>query len=480
MTRSQPPSDNSQNNSRNGRNSATLEHDFSSSEGRADAATNSPTRSPEAPESDDLDNGSDNGSDTNGKASSPLKKMPKRRKRLLFVGIGIGAVVAAIFGLRWWHYASTHEDTNDAYVQGHVHPISSRIDGTVSAVFVNDNQHVTAGQVLVKLDPKDYQNQVNQAQAALLEAKRQAETAKTQIALSAQTTQGSTTQAQGNIANANAAIANAQAAVKEAQAGIPAAQAQVAQAQANLQKNKADYQRYRQLYQAGAVSQQQFDAAKNAYQVALAQRNAAQEQVTQARAKLTQAQQNVASAQAQLRSSQGGLQQAQAGQTQTQVNRNQYQTALAALAQAQAKLKNAQLQLSYTTIAAPTAGVVGNKTVEVGQRVQPGNPLMAVVSDDIWVTANFKETQLEDMHPGQPVQVTLDAFPHHPFNGHVDSFAPASGAQFALLPPDNATGNFTKVVQRIPVKIILDPQSVHGYESRISPGMSAVVSVDVE
>jgi membrane fusion protein (multidrug efflux system) len=162
------------------------------------------------------------------------------------------------------------------------------------------------------------------------------------------------------------------------------------------------------------------------------------------------------------------------------VNRAQYQAAQAAIAQAEASLKDAQLQLSYTNIVAPTSGRIGRKTVEVGQRVQPGSPLMAIVGNDYWVTANFKETQMEDIKPGEKVEVELDAFPHHKFVGRVDSISPASGSQFALLPPDNATGNFTKVVQRIPVKITLDSQSIKGYESRITPGMSAVVSVEHE
>jgi membrane fusion protein (multidrug efflux system) len=206
----------------------------------------------------------------------------------------------------------------------------------------------------------------------------------------------------------------------------------------------------------------------------------AKQGVARSQAQLAQAQEGVAGAQAKLTASRGGLQQAKASGQQTQVNRAQYQAAQAAIAQAEASLKDAQLQLSYTNIVAPTSGRIGRKTVEVGQRVQPGSPLMAIVGNDYWVTANFKETQMEDIKPGEKVEVELDAFPHHKFVGRVDSISPASGSQFALLPPDNATGNFTKVVQRIPVKITLDSQSIKGYESRITPGMSAVVSVEHE
>lgn len=172
------------------------------------------------------------------------------------------------------------------------------------------------------------------------------------------------------------------------------------------------------------------------------------------------------------------MQQAQAVNQQTEVNRRQYDAAIAAIAQASAQVENARLQLAYTTITAPTAGRVGNKSVEVGQRVQPGQALMSVVEEKPWIVANFKETQLRKMQPGQAVEIKLDAFGDRTFQGKVDSFSPASGAKFALLPPDNATGNFTKIVQRLPVKVVFDSKSVQGYEPRIAPGMSAVVTVE--
>lgn len=410
------------------------------------------------------------------------QKHPANNKRRLIIaaGLGVGAIAAASFGYNWWQYASTHQSTDNATVAGHIHQVSSRIPGTVADVLVNDNQLVQQGQLLVKLDSQDYANKVQQTQAALLAAQRQANAAQASINLASQNAAASTAQAQGDVQSATAAIATAQAAVKEAQAGIPAAQAQVAQAQANLQKAQADYRRYNNLFQQGAIPRQQLEDAQADYQVALAQRNSAQQQVAQAQAKLVQAQEGVVKAQAQLAASQGGLQKAQAGGEQTKVNRSQYAAAIAAITQAQVNLEDAQLQLSYTNITAPTAGRVGRKSVEVGQRVQAGQPLMAIVNNDYWVVANFKETQLEDMQPGQPVEIKLDAFPHHPFIGRVESISPASGATFALLPPDNATGNFTKIVQRIPVKVVFDPQSIQGYESRIAPGMSAEVSIEVK
>ncbi|MFB8787754.1 MAG: HlyD family secretion protein [Potamolinea sp.] len=430
----------------------------------------------------------------------------KNRKPLIFAIAGIGLIAASNFGYKYWEHTSTHQETDNAQVAGDVHPVSSRINGTVTEVPINDNQLVKKGELLVKLDPSEYQVKILQAQASLEAAKRQANAAQSNISLAAETTQGKTTQAQGDISGAVAAISTAQAAVSEAQAGIPTAQAQVAEAQAGitaaeaqvaqadatLQKTQTDYNRYTSLFEQGAVNRQLLDTAKAAYEVALAQKSAAQQQVQQAQARLAQAkegvskaqarlaqsQEGVTTAQARLAASKGGLQQATASGQQTQVNSAQYEAAKAAISQAEAALKDTQLQLSYTNIFAPASGRVGRKSVQVGQRVQPGSSLMAIVENNYWVTANFKETQLKDIKPGQKAEVKLDAFPNHPFVGRVESIAPASGSQFALLPPDNATGNFTKVVQRIPVKVTLDAESIKGYESRIAPGMSAIVSVE--
>lgn len=410
---------------------------------------------------------------------SAYPKHFKRKPILIASGIVIASLIG-IFGYRWWYYASTHEQTDDAYVVGHVDPISSRVAGTVTQVLVNDDQEVNKGELLVKLDPHDYQAKVQQALANLQTVERQAQAAQSTIAQSNQSASATSIQAQGNVNAAIAGIHSAQAALQDAQAEVPVAQAQLSKAEADLQKAQVDYNRYQSLYQQGAIPKQQFDSAKAAYEDALAGQDVAQQGVNQAQAKLAEAQQAVNQAQAQLEVSQAGLQQAQASKTQTQVDRNQYQAALGTIAQAQASLKQAQLQLSYTHITAPVSGHIGNKTVEVGQEVQPGQPLLAVFPDQLWIVANFKETQVERMHIGEPVEIHLDAFPDHTFTGHIDSLSPASGSEFALLPPDNATGNFTKVVQRIPVKIDFNAQSIQGYESQITPGMSAEVSVTVQ
>ncbi|BAZ09097.1 HlyD family secretion protein [Calothrix sp. NIES-4071] len=293
------------------------------------------------------------------------------------------------------------------------------------------------------------------------------------------------------------------------------------QAKANQAKAQADYKRYQSLFDQGVVSHQQLDTSEEAYTVSSSQVEAAQQavlqaqqqvsssqsglqqayakvtqtkqditkgeaqlakanqQVTQATAKVAQAQFVITKAKAQLATSKGGLQLAATGNQQTKVSEQQYRAALAANAQQQALVNNALLQLSYTTITAPETGQVGNKTVQVGQRVQPGQTLMSIVKQKPWVIANFKETQLKKMRVGQLVKIKIDAFGERKFQGKIDSISPASGAKFALLPPDNATVNFTKIVQRVPVKVIFEPESIKDCESLIRPGMSAVITVNV-
>ncbi|GAP93657.1 HlyD family secretion protein [Leptolyngbya sp. NIES-2104] len=408
-------------------------------------------------------------------------KAPKNRKglKIALAGLGVGgAIAASAFGYNYWQFASTHQSTDNATVTGNIHPVGSRISGTVDQVYVEDNQEVKSGQPLIQLDQRDYQLKLSQAQADLEAAQRKAASAQVNIALSAKNAEAANSQAQGGIGQAQAAIASAQAQVSEAQAGVPAAQAALDQANATLQKTQADFNRYRSLFNSGAVSQRDLDSARQAYEVARAQRDAASQGVRQAQAKVAQAQQAVANAESGLNTSQGGIEQAQAKGVQTEVSRADYQTAQAAINQAQAALKNAAQQLAYTSIAAPVSGRIGRKNVQVGQQVQPGTPLVAIVDDQYWVTANFKETQLENMRPGEKAEIKLDSFPHHTFTGRVESISPASGAQFALLPPDNATGNFTKVVQRIPVRVVFDRESVRGFEQAITPGMSAEVTIE--
>jgi membrane fusion protein (multidrug efflux system) len=401
----------------------------------------------------------------------------RRKKILLILGGGLALLVLLVFGVRYIIWSAHHESTDDAYLEGHLHPISARITDTVQQVLIDDNQHVVEGQTLVILDPNDYKVRLDQAKAALDAAGREADTAEAAIRSTSQSATAQTTQAQGSIGEAKASIQAAKAAVTAAEAGVPRANAQLQEASATLQREETDLHRYQDLYAKEQVSKQTLDHQRASYQVAVAGRAAAQEQVRQAQAELVAAQQGVVRTEAQLTNSEGGLQSAQATTLETRVRKSQFAAAQAAIAQATAELENAKLQLSYTMIKAPVSGRIGRKSVEAGQRVQIGQPLMAIVEDQPWVVANFKETQLEKMRTGQRVEVEIDTFPKHKFYGHVNSLAPGSGNEFALLPPDNATGNFTKIVQRIPVKIVLDQDSVRGYENLLSPGMSSVVTV---
>jgi membrane fusion protein, multidrug efflux system len=401
----------------------------------------------------------------------------RRKKILLILGGGLALLVLLVFGVRYIIWSAHHESTDDAYLEGHLHPISARITDTVQQVLIDDNQHVVEGQTLVILDPNDYKVRLDQAKAALDAAGREADTAEAAIRSTSQSATAQTTQAQGSIGEAKASIQAAKAAVTAAEAGVPRANAQLQETSATLQREETDLHRYQDLYSKEQVSKQTLDHQRASYQVAVAGQAAAQEQVRQAQAELVAAQQGVVRTEAQLTNSEGGLQSAQATTLETRVRKSQFAAAQAAIAQATAELENAKLQLSYTMIKAPVSGRIGRKSVEAGQRVQIGQPLMAIVEDQPWVVANFKETQLEKMRTGQRVAVEIDTFPKHKFYGHVNSLAPGSGNEFALLPPDNATGNFTKIVQRIPVKIVLDQGSVRGYENLLSPGMSSVVTV---
>jgi membrane fusion protein, multidrug efflux system len=338
-------------------------------------------------------------------------------RRVLVIGIVI-VILGLFFGIRYWMYASTHEDTDDAYVSGYTHQISSRITGTVEEVLVDDNWHVTAGQPLLKLDPRDYEVALQKDRAGYLEARAQ---------------------------------------LLQASAQIPLTEAQLTQAQAQADSSKANsdylqrtFERNSQLFYQGrgVISKQDLDTAQSQAETSFAtyKANLAAVNVAKENLKVAHAQEEAARARAE-----------------------------AALAQ----VKNSELQLSYCTIVAPVSGRIAEKTVQTGNRVSVGQALMAVVEDNVWIVANLKETQLERVRVGQPVDITIDGLPHYRFKGRVDSLQPGTGSNFALLPPDNATGNFIKIVQRVPVKILFDPESIKAVRDKIVPGLSAVPSIAV-
>jgi len=407
----------------------------------------------------------------------PLEEPPKglanpKAKRLLFAG-GV-VVLAAIVSL--FVYYHNRESTDDAQVNGHITPMASKVYGRVEQVLVDDNQAVKAGQVLVKIDPRDYQAAVDQAKAALALAESEAKSAGVDVPRTRENTESGTSSADAQLMAAQADLARAQATYEQAQtADLAWAQANIEKSRANAELGKADLARYTPLMEKGEISKQQYDAAKaNADATASALR-ADQE-------RLVQAQRNVEVAKAQRDAAKARVEEARAGVVSAQANVKQVsmktadaQAKLAKVEQARAALEAAQLNLSYTEITAPVDGVATHKQVEVGQIVQAGQGLLVVVPlQNVWVTANFKETQLKNMKPGQRAEVHVDTY-GKTFPGHVDSIAGATGSVLSLLPPENATGNYVKVVQRIPVKIVLDP--IPPEKAVLRPGMNVDATV---
>jgi membrane fusion protein (multidrug efflux system) len=385
-----------------------------------------------------------------------------RRRIVIPVVIGVVILILAI-GIPYLIYASRHVSTDDAQIDGNITTIAPKVKGQVAHLYVEDNSTVHKGDILVQLDDRDLRAAAAQAAAAYAQA-----VAAHGAAVIGVPQQVAVTSAQ--IAQANAGIAQGQSGVANARATLAASRAQLAAAQANLAKVTNDERRARTLVAQGAISQSEADATQAAYQSAQAARDAAAEGVREAQA-------GTERAQALLQQGAAELAQAQTGTDTSKIRQAQASTAAAQAAAAQAAMQAAQLQLSYATIRAPIDGVVSKRTVNVGDFVTAGQPLMAVVDQkNIWITANLKETQLTNLRVGQPVTIKVDAFPREKFRGTVQSIAPATGSTFALIPPDNATGNYTKVVQRVPVRIAIDQTSDPGRLLR--QGLSVVVTID--
>ena len=389
---------------------------------------------------------------------------PSRAKSSGFrIAIVIGIIVLLVIGFFAYRYFTSYESTDDAQIDGHINSVSARVSGHVIKLNVQDNQYVQAGTVLVEIDPADYQLAYDKTKADYADAQAAALAAGVNVPITSISTSG---QVSATEADVNSARAGIEVALHQYQA----AKAQLQQAEANDVKAQNDLGRYKQLIAKQEISQQQFDQAVAAAQAssagveaARATVDASQQQVTQAQGKLVQAQSNWATARTAPR--------------QMQVTRARAASAVAEVQRMKANLDQAQLNLQYTKVVAPVNGIVSDRTVEVGQNVAPGQELMKVINlDDIWVTANFKETQLRDMKAGQRVLIDVDANGRK-YYGRVDSIAGASGARFSLLPPENATGNYVKVVQRIPVKIDLDPGSNKDHQLR--PGMSVTPKVQI-
>ena len=389
--------------------------------------------------------------------------------------LAIAALVAvAAIAIYIWR-TSGRESTDDAQVDGHITQVSARVGGTVAKVNVKENDRVEAGAVLIELDPRDYQVAVERARADLADAEANASGAMTGIPLTEVSTLTGVRTATGGVEEAQAGIGIADRQVEAARAQLVAAQARQREKEAAAVKTARDVERFKGLVAKDEIAQQQYDAAVGAADSARAAADAAVSDVAAAQAALAVAEERTRQARGTAAQAQAALQASQTGPQQLRVTKARADVANARVRQAAATLAQAELNLQRTSITAPSAGTVSRKSVEVGQVIQPGQPLFALVSlGDVWVTANFKETQLRHMQPGQRAVVQVDALGSE-FNGRVDSIAAATGAKFSLLPPENASGNYVKVVQRIPVKIVLD--SGQDPNHRLRPGMSVVPTV---
>ena len=392
-----------------------------------------------------------------------LRSEKKKRRRLILI-VAI-AVVAIAAGLWWWH-STYYEGTDDAQINGNLIQLSSRINGHVIEVNVQQNEAVKAGQVLVKLDPSDYQTAVQQDEANLASAKANLEAAEVHMPVVNVNTSST-------LNTAGAGVMGANETVRQAKRQLQAAKARVLAARANYTKAKLDLKRYTPLVQKDVISKQKYDAAvaaaaadKATLQQAEADVQAGEASVQIARSRVTEAESNLKNAQT--RPNQLAIQKAKIDQAKARVK------------QAEAALEQAKLNLSYCVIKAPTSGIVTTKSVQVGENLSTGQNLMTLVSlDNLWVTANFKETQIDEIHRGQPVIISVDALDGKKFDGKVAEIGGATGSMLSLFPPENATGNYVKVVQRIPVRINFTKPS-EDKNHRLRPGMSVEPKVRVK
>jgi len=396
---------------------------------------------------------------------------PGFRRAVLGVAAAVGVVIVGLI----LHYHN-RVTTDDAQVDGHITPVASKVYGNVAEVLVTDNQQVKAGQVLVRIDARDYQAKAAQAKAALALAESQARAADVGVPWTTETTASGSSAAEAQLAAAQAEYDKARATYeKDSNAELAYARANIAAREASSDRARADLGRMRPLVAKAEISQQQFDAYSAAARVAESELEAAKEKLASAQKGAEISQAAMLAQKAKVAQARAAVEQARANHKQVSIRTADAASALAAVQAARANLDAAELQLSYTTIAAPIDGVVTKKSVEPGQILQPGQGLFVLIPlHDVWVTANFKETQLEKVRPGQKAEVKVDMY-GETFPGHVDSIAGATGSRLSLLPAENATGNFVKVVQRIPVKIVLDaiPQD----KAVLRPGMNVVATI---
>jgi membrane fusion protein (multidrug efflux system) len=399
-------------------------------------------------------------SPSGGETDAGTPRRYTRSKRRSYILLAIVIVVVIVGGVFLWRYFNSYESTDDAQVDVHLYPVSARVSGYVVAVNVNDNQFVQKGTVLVEIDPKDYEVAVAQAQANLASAEATAQSLNINVPITSTNTASQLKSATSDVTGSNAGIV-------AAQEQVAAAHAQLQQAQANDVKIQDDIRRYKLLLDKQEVAAQVYDQA-----VAAAKASTAS--IAAATANEAAAEQTVKQAQSRLTGSEASQQSAETAPQQVSSTRDRARAAQADVDQKRAALEQAQLNLQYAKIVAPVSGEV-SKTVVVGMNVEAGQQLLTVVPlDEVWITANFKETQIKRMQVGQRAEIHVDSS-GQTFRGHLDSIAGATGPIFSLLPPENATGNYVKIVQRIPVKIVLEPGEDSNHQLR--PGMNVVPDV---
>jgi membrane fusion protein, multidrug efflux system len=416
-----------------------------------------------------------------------------RRGRLIGLAAAVALVALAWGGYAWWQ-STKRVATDDAYVEGSIVVISAKVAGHVAEITVDDNRAVKAGDLLLRIDPRDYAARRDQARAAVAVALATQEAVRSETQLTRETTGAQVEEARATLESARVAEQAAQSAVAETRATLEAKRAailamtaEVTGAQSTQRQTAREKERMRRLIEGGFVSQRDFDQAEMASATAAAtleatQRrlNQAEKEAQQAEAALTSRILGVSQAKQRINEARAALGRVESQRRQVTVKEAEVERAAAALSQARADLAFAELQLAHAEVRAPGDGVVSKKSVEVGQVVQMGQPLLALVPlHDVWVVANFKETQLARVRPGMAATVEIDTFPGQVFHGTVDSLSAGTGSRFSLLPPENATGNWVKVVQRVPVKIRLDPREF-GNPHTLRAGMSAYVVIRVK
>jgi membrane fusion protein (multidrug efflux system) len=408
------------------------------------------------------------------------------------------AALAALGAIGWggsaWYASFNRVSTDDAYVEGPITPVSAKVGGHVVEMLVRDNQSVKRGELLVRVDPRDYQARLEQARAAVAVAEANVRAARSELPLARDASRAQVTETRASLEALHGMVRTSQSAAEESRArlearraAIGARTAEVAAAESALRRTSLELERMRRLMKDDYVSRREHDDAQAAFDNATAMVEAARRRLSEAEREEQQVEAELAArghaidvARQKVAEGRGTLSRAESQLHQVPVKEAEVTRAEAALKQAQADLALAELQLTYTEVKAPTDGVVSKRSVELGQVVQVGQPLLAIVPlHEVWVLANFKETQLSRVRPGMKVDVEVDGYPGKTFPGVVESISAGTGSRFSLLPPENATGNWVKVVQRVPVKIVLDTREA-GNPQALRAGMSAVVTIKVK